>query len=75
MPDNKRNFLIFETDGRFTDTQYYLKPVILDPSETVSQAFWKDGETLDFNITNQQNNTVKKYEVDLNDSTGVVSQI
>jgi len=74
-PDNKRNFLIFETDGRFTDTQYYLKPVILDPSETVSQAFWKDGETLDFNITNQQNNTVKKYEVDLNDSTGVVSQI
>jgi hypothetical protein len=75
LPDGRRNLLIFETDGRFTDTNYYLKPVTLAQDETVSKAFWYDDETLYFDLTSQKNKNSSHYEVDLNDSTGNVKQL
>lgn len=74
-PDGRRNLLIFETDGRFTDTQYYIEPIQLTQQQTVSQISWSDGETLTFTVNNQQSNTSNKYEVDLNDSAGVLKQL
>jgi hypothetical protein len=75
FPDGRRNMLVFETDGRFTDNQYYLEPVALKAFETISQTSWLNGETLSFTIRNQQTNTIAKYELDLNDSTGVIKQV
>lgn len=74
-PDGRRNLLMFQTDGRFTYTHYYLIPVILTNSESITKATWFDNDTLYFDLQNQIDNSVTHYEVDLNDSTGVVKKV
>ena len=75
MPDGRKNFLIFETDGRFVNTQYYIQPFQPTTSQTVSKISWSDGETLDFTVKNLNDNAILNYDVDLNDSAGVLQQI
>jgi len=47
----------------------------LTVAQTVSSVSWSDSETLAFTVTNQKTGTNTKYEVDLNDSAGVLKQI
>jgi hypothetical protein len=75
FPDNRRNLLIFEIDGRFTNTQYYLTPFQLTSPETVANASWHDDETLYVDLTNLKSNVTGHFEVDLNDSEGKVKQL
>lgn len=74
-PDGRRNLLMFQTDGRFTDTKYYLIPIILTDSESITHASWFDNDTLHFDLKNRINSSITHFQVDLDDSTGVVTQI
>jgi hypothetical protein len=71
----KKDILFFTTDGRFTDTQYYIHPTEMYPDISIEKAQWIDEDTVTVNALNQKMNQKQQYLIDFNDSVGSMSLI
>jgi hypothetical protein len=68
----KRDVLFLMTDGRFTNTQYYLHPTDQLHNETVTNAFWQNEDIAIVETVNQTTNQKKRYAINFDDSVGSI---